>query len=86
MDNRVVACSFSSTNGASALLSFNGSAIALYGTVSDDHASMRVTLNGQTDTFSAGSGPGAAAALHPQVLLVSPCENVRWLLSHGHCT
>ncbi|KAK7035445.1 hypothetical protein VNI00_011738 [Paramarasmius palmivorus] len=47
----------------------HGSAIAVYGTVSDDHASMRVTLNGQTDTFSAGSGPGAAAALHPQVLL-----------------
>jgi hypothetical protein len=86
MDDQVIACSFSSTKGSSALLSFNGSAIAVYGTVSDDHANMRVTLNGQTDTFSAGSGPGAVATLHPQVLLVSRCENIRRLLSHGRCT
>ncbi|ESK96616.1 hypothetical protein Moror_6836 [Moniliophthora roreri MCA 2997] len=63
---------FARTNGASVSLSFTGEAIAVYGTVSDDHANMRMSLNGQTTTLSAGSGVGgvgAATYLHPQVLL-----------------
>ncbi|KAF5389387.1 hypothetical protein D9757_004246 [Collybiopsis confluens] len=60
--------SYTLSAGASASVSFSGEAVALYGTVSQDHADIRLTLDGNTVTFGAGTN-GFASTLHSQVLL-----------------
>ncbi|TEB30341.1 hypothetical protein FA13DRAFT_1733648 [Coprinellus micaceus] len=59
---------FSQNPNAAVSLPFNGEAIAIYGTVSPDHADMKVTLNGETSILKGGSN-GGVNRLHPQVLL-----------------
>jgi len=49
-------------------LSFSGDAVALWGTVSPDHANIRVTLDGETTIYNGGSG-GTVSTLHSQILL-----------------
>ncbi|KAH9485090.1 A type blood alpha-D-galactosamine galactosaminidase [Psilocybe cubensis] len=56
---------FSSTAGASASITFSGDAVAVYGTVSPDHANIRMTLDGQSQLMPGGSG-GMASVVHPQ--------------------
>ncbi|PPQ87445.1 hypothetical protein CVT25_008181 [Psilocybe cyanescens] len=56
---------FSSTTGASASITFSGDAVAVYGTVSPDHANIRMSLDGQSQTLPGGSG-GMASVVHPQ--------------------
>jgi hypothetical protein len=60
---------YTSSAGASASVSFSGEAVALYGTVSQDHADIRLSLDGNTVTFGAGSN-GFASSLHSQVCMV----------------
>ncbi|KAF8650453.1 hypothetical protein AX16_005255 [Volvariella volvacea WC 439] len=59
---------FTQTPGASASLSFTGDAVAVYGTVSPDHANVRVEVDGQGRIMNGGAS-GFASALHPAVLL-----------------
>ncbi|KAK0225868.1 hypothetical protein IW262DRAFT_1358271 [Armillaria fumosa] len=59
---------FTDVTDASASLSFTGDAVALYGTVSPDHANMRVSVDGLETTFS-GSSNGSVSSLHPGILL-----------------
>lgn len=54
--------------GASASVTFSGDAVALYGTVSEDHADIHLTLDGESVTFGAGAN-GLASTLHTKVLL-----------------
>ncbi|KAJ3807978.1 hypothetical protein F5876DRAFT_67666 [Lentinula aff. lateritia] len=54
--------------GASASVTFSGEAVALYGTVSQDHADIQLSLDGQNVTFGAGAN-GFASTLHSQILL-----------------
>jgi len=56
------------TQGASATIPFSGNAVAVYGTVSPDHADIQVSLDGQNTTVQGGAG-GFAGALHTQTLL-----------------
>lgn len=65
MDNTL---HFTNSSGATASLSFTADAVAIWGTVSPDHANIRVSLDGQTHVFNAGSG-GAVSALHTKTLL-----------------
>ncbi len=58
--------SFTQTPGASASLTFSGGAIAVYGTVSPDHADIVITVDGQTHTLPGGAS-GFANMVHPQV-------------------
>ncbi|KAK0504818.1 hypothetical protein EDD18DRAFT_1126597 [Armillaria luteobubalina] len=55
---------FTNVTDASASLSFTGDAVTLYGTVSPDHANMRVSVDGRETTFSGGSN-GSVSSLHP---------------------
>lgn len=59
---------FTNVTDASASLSFTGDAVTLYGTVSPDHANMRVSVDGRETTFSGGSN-GSVSSLHPGILL-----------------
>ncbi|KAA1476066.1 hypothetical protein DENSPDRAFT_842954 [Dentipellis sp. KUC8613] len=59
---------FTSDGGAQAQLKFNGDAVAIYGSVSPDHANYTVAVDGQSQNFDGGSG-GAARLLHLQTLL-----------------
>ncbi|KAK0461313.1 uncharacterized protein EV420DRAFT_1762598 [Desarmillaria tabescens] len=61
---------FTNVTDASASIYFAGDAVALYGTVSPDHANIRVSLDGRETTFSGGSN-GVVSSLHSQVLLYS---------------
>ncbi|KAF8813846.1 hypothetical protein BYT27DRAFT_7180614 [Phlegmacium glaucopus] len=58
----------SQTPGASAIRSFSGEAVAIYGTVSPNHANVRVAIDGQSLILPGGSG-GQVSAVRPQVLL-----------------
>lgn len=58
---------YSQTPGASASLTFSGDAVALYGTVSPDHADIRISVDGREQRFPGGAG--VASVVHPQVLL-----------------
>jgi len=61
---------YTSTAGASAAVTFSGEAIALYGTVSQDHANIVLSLDGKNFTFGAGATPSTAVStLHPEILL-----------------
>lgn len=46
---------------------FSGDAVAVYGTVSPDHANIEVQVDGQSKTFAGGAG-GMASVLHTKVL------------------
>lgn len=59
---------FTQSQGASATLPFSGNAVAVYGTVSPDHANIRVSLDGKNTTVQGGAG-GFARVLHTQTLL-----------------
>jgi hypothetical protein len=59
---------FTQTPGAQASLSFTGDAITIYGTVSQDHANINVTLDGVSKVFTGGAG-GHVSALRPKNLL-----------------
>lgn len=61
--------SFTQTPGASASLNFSGGAIAVYGTVSPDHADIVITVDGQAHILPGGS-LGFANTVHPQVLRI----------------
>ena len=58
--------SVTQTQGASATIPFSGNAVAVYGTVSPDHADIQVSLDGKNTTVRGGAG-GLAGALHTQV-------------------
>ncbi|KAF9010572.1 hypothetical protein BDQ17DRAFT_930237 [Cyathus striatus] len=55
--------------GATASMQFNGDAVAVYGTVSPDHADIQVTLDGQMMPLLPGGSGGRVSALHTKVLL-----------------
>jgi len=57
--------SFSQTPGASASLTFSGDAVALYGTVSPDHADINISVDGQEQRLPGGAG--LVSIVHPQV-------------------
>ncbi|GLB37654.1 hypothetical protein LshimejAT787_0407050 [Lyophyllum shimeji] len=59
---------FTSTPGASASITFTGDAVAVYGTVSPDHANVQITLDGRANVLPGGAG-GFVSSLHSQVLL-----------------
>jgi hypothetical protein len=59
---------YTQSAGASASVTFSGDAVALYGTVSEDHADVHLTLDGESVTFGAGAN-GLASTLHTKVLL-----------------
>ena len=58
--------SFTQTPDASASLTFNGGAIAVYGTVSPDHANIVITIDGQQQTMQGGAN-GFSDQVHPKV-------------------
>ncbi|KAJ7130853.1 hypothetical protein C8R43DRAFT_1025207 [Mycena crocata] len=58
---------YSQAAGSAASLSFSGNAIAVYGTVSPDHANVQISIDGKTTMVNGGST--ANAALHAQTLL-----------------
>jgi len=53
--------------GAAASLAFSGNAVAIYGTVSPDHANIQITVDGKTTMVNGGAT--YTSALHPQTLL-----------------
>jgi len=59
---------FTNATSASATLSFFGEAVAVFGTVSPDHANFSVTIDGKSQVLPGGSG-GLTTSLHQQVLL-----------------
>ncbi|KAJ7902147.1 hypothetical protein B0H14DRAFT_2670137 [Mycena olivaceomarginata] len=58
---------YTNAPGSAASLSFSGSAVAVYGTVSPDHANIQVSIDGQMTMVNAQSS--SIAELHPQTLL-----------------
>ncbi|CAK5281331.1 unnamed protein product [Mycena citricolor] len=58
---------YSSTAGSAASLSFSGNAVAIYGTVSPDHANIQVSIDGQSQMVNTQAS--SISALHPQTLL-----------------
>ena len=61
----VAVYSFSSNPDASATVEFSGDAVAIYGTVSPDHADINVNIDGQSTTLNGGFG--TVRAVRPQV-------------------
>ncbi|KAF5322600.1 hypothetical protein D9619_001541 [Psilocybe cf. subviscida] len=59
---------FTQTPGASASMKFSGEAVAVYGTVSPDHANIVVNVDGQATTLPGGAN-GFASLVHTDVLL-----------------
>lgn len=59
---------FTQTPGASASMKFSGQAVAVYGTVSPDHADMVLNIDAQEVTLQGGAN-GFASSVHPDVLL-----------------
>jgi hypothetical protein len=65
--------SHTQTGGAQAQFIFNGSAVAVYGTVSPEHASYTVMVDGDTRGYLGGSD-GLANGLHTGVRTpAAPC-------------
>jgi hypothetical protein len=65
--------SFTQTNGAQAQFTFDGDAVAIYGTVSPFLADYSVTADGVTRYFQSGS-QGLASSVHLDVsTLGCPC-------------
>jgi hypothetical protein len=67
----LIVTSLTQTGGAQAQITFNGDAVALYGTVSPKHANYTVTVDGHTRAFLGGSN-GLASSLHVDVC--TPCS------------
>ncbi|THH16184.1 hypothetical protein EW146_g4410 [Bondarzewia mesenterica] len=59
---------FTQTGGAQAQYKFSGDAVAIYGTVSPDHANYTISMDGNTSSYIGGSN-GIARVLHDQTLL-----------------
>ena len=55
--------SYTQVGGAHAQLIFDGGAVAIFGTVSPDHANYTVTMDGVTQSFQGGSN-GLTSQLH----------------------
>ncbi|KAJ7495960.1 hypothetical protein B0H11DRAFT_1716032, partial [Mycena galericulata] len=53
--------------GSAASLSFSGNAVAIYGTVSPQHANIQISVDGQSTLVNGGAD--YVSALHPQTLL-----------------
>ncbi|KAJ7268690.1 hypothetical protein B0H12DRAFT_1229593 [Mycena haematopus] len=58
---------YTQSPGSAASLSFLGNAVAVYGTVSPDHANVQISIDGQTMMVNTQSA--SIAELHPQTLL-----------------
>lgn len=58
--------SYTQVPGAYASMNFTGEAMVLYGTVSPDHANIRLTIDGRDVSIPGGSG-GVVSGLRPQV-------------------
>ncbi|KAF9070098.1 hypothetical protein BDP27DRAFT_1447191 [Rhodocollybia butyracea] len=58
---------YTSTAGANASISFSGDAFALYGTVSEDHANVSLSIDGKSVNVLAGAP--TVSTLHTEVLL-----------------
>ncbi|TFY80466.1 hypothetical protein EWM64_g3544 [Hericium alpestre] len=58
---------FTQTGGAQAQLTFTGDAVALFGTVSPDHANFTVSVDGKTQSLDGGSN-GIVRELHIKLL------------------
>lgn len=61
---------FSEDPNAAVSLAFEGEAVAVYGTMSPDHANMKVTIDGQ-EVILGGGGSTQISRLHTKTLLVS---------------
>ncbi|TFK23948.1 hypothetical protein FA15DRAFT_670034 [Coprinopsis marcescibilis] len=59
---------FSEAPGASVSMPFAGDAVAVYGTISPDHAGMKITVDGQEITVAGGAN-GHVSRLHTKMLL-----------------
>ncbi|KII92755.1 hypothetical protein PLICRDRAFT_37553 [Plicaturopsis crispa FD-325 SS-3] len=59
---------FSATAGSQVSTLFEGEAVAVYGTVSPDHADIKLTIDGNIHTMNGGAN-GEASVLHPKTLL-----------------
>lgn len=70
--------SFTSTAAATATMTFEGDALAVYGTVSPDHADILFSIDGNSQTVMPGNG-GLDSVLHAQTLLV--CESMLFRVS-----
>lgn len=53
--------------------------MVLYGTVSPDHANIRVTIDGRNVSIPGGSG-GAVSALRPQVSLLTVRDDLMLIM------
>lgn len=60
---RFFTASYTQVGGAQAQLMFNGAAVAIFGTVSPNHADYTVTMDGVTQSFQGGSN-GLNSHLH----------------------
>lgn len=58
---------YSSDPNASATMEFSGNAVAVYGTISPDHAGINFQIDGQSVTMSGGAG--RVSKLYPQTML-----------------
>ncbi|KAJ7079072.1 hypothetical protein B0H15DRAFT_859012 [Mycena belliarum] len=58
---------FTQAAGAAASLAFSGNAVAIYGTVSPDHANIQVSIDGKTTMVSGGAD--FTRSMHQQTLL-----------------
>ncbi|KAJ6594195.1 hypothetical protein B0H19DRAFT_1094383 [Mycena capillaripes] len=58
---------YTQSPGAAASLTFSGNGVAVYGTVSPDHANVQISIDGQTTMVN--TVPSTIAELHPQTLL-----------------
>lgn len=68
-------CSTTSTYGAAAALSFEGSEIFLYGGTGPDHGTFKVQLDDQPAVLLTGTSPVS----HPNALLVSLRRLFKWI-------
>lgn len=59
---------YTQTGGAQALFKFSGDAVAVYGTVSSDHANYTISVDGKSRSLNGGAD-GIARTLHYQTLL-----------------
>ncbi|KAG6866748.1 hypothetical protein C0991_011407 [Blastosporella zonata] len=57
---------FTSTVGASASISFNGDAVAVYGTMAPDRVNVQFTVDGRSSNITGGAD-GFVSLLHPKV-------------------
>ena len=80
LNNRISlksAASFTQTGGAQTKLEFSGDAVAVYGTVSPDHANYTIAIDENPAQAFDGGSNGVASTLHLQVRTQNrntPCD------------